>query len=152
MILPTRGNRSFKDYFQNLRSEPYLKINLVLAGIVLLIFVYSGIFSPDKGNYPVVCIHEKITGQQCASCGLSHSFSLILRGRFNEAVTWNPYGIRIFLFFLAQLLLRFAFSIYYISKSTTRKELIIFDISGSIVIFFLAFWPLFSQLIFSLSH
>ena len=152
MILPIRGNRSLKGYFLYLRSEPYLKINLVFAGIVILIFAYSGIFSPDKGNYPVACFHEKITGQQCASCGFSHSFSLIMRGRFNEAVSWNPYGMRIFLFFLAQLLLRAAFSIYYINNTTTRRELIIFDIFGSIVIFFLAFWPLFSQLLFSLSH
>ncbi len=58
------------------RNEPYITINFILAGVILLIFIYSGFFSPDKDNYPVVCIHERLTGEQCASCGLSHSFSL----------------------------------------------------------------------------
>ncbi len=32
----------------NLRNEPYLIINIVFAGVILLIIAYSGIFSPDK--------------------------------------------------------------------------------------------------------
>ena len=43
---------------------------MIFAGVILLIFAYSGIFSPDKDNYPVTCIHEKLTGLPCVSCGL----------------------------------------------------------------------------------
>ena len=89
-----------------LRDEPYLILNIFFAGVVILIIVYSGIFSPDQNNYPVVCIHEKITGEPCFSCGLSHSFSLIVRGRISEAYQWNIYGMRVFLFFISQLVLR----------------------------------------------
>jgi len=149
MILLKRVNNLLKDYYSTLPGEPYLKINLVFAGVVVLILAYSGIFSPDRDNYPVVCIHEKITGQQCASCGLSHSFSLIVRGRIDEAYDRNPYGMRIFLFFFAQLVMRVAFSLFYTLDSQNRKQLVIFDIFGSVLIFLLAFWPLIRQLLLS---
>jgi hypothetical protein len=125
-----------------LKNEPYIIINIIFAGVILLIFAYSGIFSPEKNNYPVVCIHEKLTGQPCPSCGLSHSFSLIVRGRFDEAFTWNHYGFRIFLFFAAELVMRIAFSIFYLKYPDTRKQLITLDSAASILIFLLAFWPL----------
>jgi hypothetical protein len=107
----------------------------------MLIFVYSGFFSPEKDNYPVICIHEKITGEPCVSCGLSHSISLILRGRIDEAFEWNKYGMRVFLFFASQLLLRIFFSRTYISHPASRKQLILFDIIGSSVIFLITFLP-----------
>jgi hypothetical protein len=124
-----------------IKNEPYLIINIVLAGVILLIMAYSGIFSPEKNNYPVVCIHEKLTGQPCISCGLSHSISLILRGRIEEAYNWNTYGMRVFLFFVSQLFMRILFSRIYVNHQESRKQLIIFDILGSIVIFFITFLP-----------
>ena len=124
-----------------LKNEPYLVINIVFAGVILLIMAYSGIFSPEKGNYPVVCIHEKITGEPCVSCGLSHSFSLIIRGRIDEAYQWNRYGMRVFLFFTGQFLLRIIFSLLYTRYPGTRKQLILFDIVGSSVLFLVTFLP-----------
>lgn len=135
-----KSNRNSKTLAGNL-NKPYLIINIFLAGVIVLIFVYSGFFSPDKDNYPVTCIHEKITGMPCPSCGLSHSFSLILRGRINEAYEWNIYGIRIFLFFASQLLMRTIFSKIYISNPLLQKQLILFDIIGSSVLFLLTFIP-----------
>ena len=136
---------------QNLTIRPeersYLIINLIFAGVILLIFAYSGFFSPEKDNYPVTCIHEKITGEPCISCGLSHSFSLLVRGRFEEAYKWNRYGIRIFLFFVLQLFLRISFSIFYLRYPDTRKQLIILDCIGSGIIFFISFWPFLANII-----
>ena len=125
----------------SLRNEPYLIINLFFAVVVLLIMIYSGIFSPEKDNYPVVCIHEKITGNPCLSCGLSHSFSLLVRGRIDEANKWNQYGMRVFIFFISQLVLRVVFSFFYILYPDTRRQLIIVDCIGSGVIFLISFWP-----------
>ena len=122
-------------------DEPYLILNIFFAGAVILMIAYSVISSPDLNNYPVVCIHEKITGEPCFSCGLSHSFSLIVRGRIEEAYEWNIYGMRIFLFFIAQLMMRIVFSFYYLKYTNTRKQLIIIDSIGSGFIFLLAFWP-----------
>jgi hypothetical protein len=141
MILWSRRNDEDHKSRVRFRNEPYLIINTVLAGVVLLIIAYSGIFSPEKNNYPVECIHEKLTGQPCVSCGLSHSFSLILTGRIEEAYKWNRYGMRVFLFFVAQLLMRIIFSSIYIKHPESRKQLILFDIIGSSVIFIIAFIP-----------
>jgi hypothetical protein len=141
MLLSKRKSDNMQKLRVRFRNEPYLFINIFFAGVILLIFAYSGIFSPEKNNYPVTCIHEELTGQKCVSCGLSHSFSLIVRGRFEEAYHWNVYGMRIFLFFLAQFILRIAFSIFYVRYSDTRKQLIIVDCIGSGIILLVAFWP-----------
>ncbi|HPR11418.1 MAG TPA: DUF2752 domain-containing protein [Bacteroidales bacterium] len=140
MIVPRAENKTIIWQNSCLR-EPYIIINFSLGLVILLVMAYSLIFSPDKDSYPVVCIHEKITGEPCVSCGLSHSFSLILRGRINEAFEWNRYGMRVFLFFSSQLLLRIVFSFFYISYPLTRKQLIIYDATGSSVIFLLTFMP-----------
>jgi len=124
-----------------LRDDPYLIINIFFAGVILLIIAYSGFFSPDKNNYPVICLHEKLTGEPCFSCGLSHSFSLIVRGRIDEAYQWNIYGMRVFIFFVSQLILRVVFSIFYLRYPETRKQLIVIDCIGSGLIFLISFWP-----------
>lgn len=124
-----------------IKNEPYLILNIVLAGVILLIMLYSGIFSPEKDNYPVICIHEKLTGEPCSSCGLSHSFSLILQGRIDEAYQWNKNGMRVFIFFVSQFFMRIFFSRFYFRNPGSRRQLILLDIAGSIVIFLIAFMP-----------
>ncbi len=141
MIPYKRKNSTSSDLKVSLRNEPYLIINTFFAGVIILIFIYSGFFSPEKNNYPVVCLHEKLTGEQCVSCGLSHSFSLILRGKLEEAFLWNIYGLRVFLFFASQLLLRVVFSVYYLMQPATRTQLIVIDCIGSGLIFMISFWP-----------
>jgi len=141
MLLSKRKNKVAQNLKVRFSKEPYLLINIIFAGVIMLVIAYSGIFSPEKDNYPVTCIHEKLTGLPCVSCGLSHSFSLIVRGRMEEAYQWNRYGMRIFLFFAAQLILRIAFSIFYMKYPDTRKQLIVVDCIGSGIIFFVAFWP-----------
>jgi hypothetical protein len=143
----TRRNNSVSDLKGRFRSEPYLLINLILTGVILLVFAYSGFFSPVKDNYPVVCIHEKLTGEPCVSCGLSHSFSLIVRGRISEAYDWNIYGLRVFIFFAAQLLMRVVFSIFYIKYPDTNKQLITYDIGISLMLFLVSFLPFIENLI-----
>ena len=146
-MTPLRKLSDFsREFLSRIKNEPYLIINIVFAGVILLVFAYSGIFSPDKNNYPVVCIHEKLTGLPCFSCGLSHSFSLIVRGRLEEAYHWNIYGMRVFLFFISQFLMRIVFSVFYLKNEENRKWLIIYDIAGSILIFAIAFYPFFRQL------
>lgn len=135
----TNRNKGFAARW--LQGEPYLIINVILAGIILMIMIYSGVFSPLKNNYPVTCVHEQLTGEQCASCGLSHSFSLILRGRPGEAASWNAYGLRVFIFFASQLFLRIAFSIYYMKNQLNRKALIITDSAGSLLMLVITFAP-----------
>ena len=124
-----------------LRGDAYLKVNIILGGVIILIMIYSLLFSPDKNDYPIACIHEVITGQECVSCGLSHSFSLILQGRIDEANQWNSNGMRVFFFFGAQLFLRFLFSVTVYLCSQYRRHIIASDISISIFFFLFTFFP-----------
>ena len=125
----------------NIRHHPYLIINLIFAGVILLIMAYSGIFSPETDNYPVSCIHEKLTGEQCISCGLSHGFSLILRGKISEAYQWNLYSMRVFLFFAIQFIMRITFSVLYAKYPGISKQLITMDSLGSGLMFLIVFLP-----------
>ncbi|HPY67187.1 MAG TPA: DUF2752 domain-containing protein [Bacteroidales bacterium] len=138
--LPEQNDLNARAHF-SIRNDTYLICNLVFSGFILMLFMYFLIFSPDRNNYPVVCIHEKITGQACSSCGLSHSLSLILRGRIEEALRWNENGIAVFIFFVSQFFLRLFFSHYYVNNPDFRKQLIVTDIAGSSLIFLLAFMP-----------
>jgi len=150
MTLSKRKNNFLSRIKDKVRHDPYLIINIVFAGVIMLIIAYSGFFSPEKNNYPVACIHEKLTGQPCFSCGLSHSFSLIVRGRIGEAYQWNQFGMQVFLFFVTQLLLRVVFSAFYIKFPETRNQLIILDSVSSGVLFIITFWPFITNLIESL--
>jgi hypothetical protein len=135
VVAKNRNNLSF------IKEEPYIAVNLLLALIIAGVLVYSLVFSPDKGDYPVVCVHELLTGEPCVSCGLSHSFSLILRGRFEEAFDWNPHGIRLFLFFSGQLSMRILFSFLYFFLADKRRSLVITDIALSLFFALYSFWP-----------
>ena len=152
MTLSGRKDSQYPKLKGRLSKEPYLIINLVLAGVILLIFIYSGFFSPEKDSYPIVCIHEKLTGEQCASCGLSHSFSLIVRGRISEAYGWNLYGLRVFLFFAAQLIMRIVFSVFYLKYPGTNKQLVIYDIAVSVMLFIVCFLPFLEFIFNSIYH
>lgn len=119
----------------------YFIINIVLAAVIAAIFIYSAIFSPETNNYPVKCVHEIATGKPCPSCGLSHSFSYIVRGDLESAARWNSNGIAVFLFFLLQLTMRISFAVAVKrSPSAAAPPQVIFDITLSVVAFILAFY------------
>lgn len=124
-----------------LAREPYHIINMCFAAVILIVIAYSAVFSPQKNNYPVVCLHQKLTGQPCVSCGLSHSFSLIMQGKIDEANRWNQHGLRIFLFFAAQLVFRINFTRLSVKHPPIRKQLITYDIFASLLVFAISFWP-----------
>jgi len=123
-------------------KHPYHIINLSFAGIFLLIFIYSGIFSAEKNNHPIPSSCEKITGKPCKSTGLSRSFSEIVRFNFQCAKQYNIYGIRIFSFFLIEFFLRFIISFLIYKKSKKIKSIIIFDASFSTTLYIYCFWGL----------
>lgn len=131
---PEKLNRT-----NNFRLARYLRINLVLGGIIILIFVYSGIFSAENNRYPIPSFYERVTGLKSPTSGLSRSFSEIVRGRFNLARSYNASGIPIFAFFLIQLLLR-AFTSLLITRLHFRTRIVaIPDIIASILLFIYCF-------------
>jgi hypothetical protein len=129
--------RVFSGYFN---SGSYYLVNTILAVVIVLIFIYSAIFSPETNNYPVKCVHELATGKPCPSCGLSHSFSYIVRGDLESAARWNSNGIAVFLFFLLQLVMRVSFAVAVKrNPSLESPALIRLDIVLSLATFILAF-------------
>ena len=151
MIL-CKQNNNWNRVFSAIKTEPYHIVNLCLAVIIALVFIYSGIFSPEKDNYPVACIHEKLTGEPCISCGLSHSFSLALRGKFSDATQWNPCGLRVFLFFISQFIFRINFLRLSLKNPETRRQLIIYDSCASALVFIISFWPFIAKIVDDFLH
>jgi len=120
-------------------KNPYHIINLTLAGIILLIFVYSGLFSAQKDNHPIPSFYEEITGEPTASSGLSRSFSEIVRGNFESARKYNKFGIWVFCFFLIQFVQRISISLFLRFQKINIRKLVIMDSLFSIVLFLLCF-------------
>ena len=119
----------------------YLAVNIIFAGVILLIMGYSVFYSPDEDRYPVPCIHEKITGEQCPSCGLSHAFSLIVRGRIDEAMQWNSASAGVFMFFAFQLLLRIVLGIRILLTYRYLRQISTADAIVSSLMALAAFFP-----------
>ena len=127
--------------FKTFLTKPYFQINLIFAGILMMIFLYSGIFSASHNNYPIPSNYTKLTGKKTVSTGLSRCFSEIIRGRLKSAKEYNPYGIGIFLFFLIQLLIRISLLIFYSKLNKYEHIVIIADSILSVVLFILFFRP-----------
>lgn len=122
-------------------AKPYFILNLILAGVILLIMGYSLFYSPEENRYPVPCVHERLTGEPCPSCGLSHAFSLIVRGRINEALEWNSYSMRVFIFFAVQLFMRISLALVTMRGNIDLRRIAVTDAAVSSVMTLAAFYP-----------
>ncbi len=123
------------------RSSSYIIVNIILAVILLLILIYSGLFSIEKINHPIHSAYSHITGDDTVSTGLSRAFSALIRGKFRQADIYNSHAKGIFLFFLSQLVFRIAFSFIVQKKPAWKKRIIRFDILQAVVLFLTAFFP-----------
>ena len=122
-------------------GKQYFLLNIILAGVIMLIMGYSFFYSPDEERYPVPCVHEKLTGEPCPSCGLSHAFSLIVRGRVDEALEWNSYSLRVFIFFAIQLVMRAGLAVTALRGGKNLKVIAVTDAVVSAVMTLTAFYP-----------
>lgn len=126
-------------------SNPYILINLVFICLIQCIFLYSGFFSVNKCSYPIHSDYSAITGKTSISSGLSRSFSEIVRLNFSKAKEYNPFGIRIFFFFIIQFLLRIFITLVLLKASSINKNLITADVTLSVILFIVLFWPFISE-------
>ncbi|MFG4001755.1 DUF2752 domain-containing protein [Flavobacterium aquidurense] len=76
----------------------------------------------------------------CKSRGLTRAFAQIIRFNFSEAIAYNPYSVKVFLFFLIQLVTRFF--INKIVRLSNLKRVLTCDILLSIVFFVFSFYNL----------
>ena len=127
-------------------NKPYQIINIIFAGIIILLFIYSGIFSARKENHPIPSNSILVFGERTTSTGLSRAFSEIVRFDFENAKRYNPHSIKIFMFFFIQFFLRIGF--FWLSSGMKKKNLnllIVLDSSfstGLLVYCFLGIIPL----------
>lgn len=112
-------------------NDAYLQINLIFAGIIIAMLLYSGIFSSQGISHPI----KSATNETTISTGLSRAFSEIVRLNISEAKNFNPYSIPIFLFFFIQLFMRIASILLLLSTRFSRLVLIISDILTSLLLF-----------------
>jgi hypothetical protein len=129
-------------------KQAYVTINWIFAGIILAIFVYSGIYNPEKDNHPIKCIHEELLGQKCPTCGMSRGFSAIVRGRIDEALVFQKNSLSIFSFFAIQLLIRILFVVLLLKSQISLKILTNIDITVSLLLFMFTFRNLIFQTIY----
>lgn len=131
--------KNIKTIFSKIKSlDAYIKINLLFAGIIIAVIIYSGIFSAQN-EHPIKCAHFEQTGVPCETCGISRSFSEIIRFDFQSAKDFNRNGIPIFLFFIIQLVFRILLSLVYARKWIRQRNVIILDGIISLALFIITF-------------
>ena len=117
-------------------NDPYIQVNIIIAGIILAMLIYSGIFSADGLTHPI----KSLTTQPTVSTGLSRAFSEIVRLNFSKAIEFNVYSIHLFLFFFIQLFQRVTIILLLLSINISKKLLTITDILISVLLFLWAFF------------
>lgn len=119
--------------------KQYKIINILLAGIFGMVFLYSSFFSSDGSGYPIACQYEKAYHKECPSCGLSRAFSEIMRGKWQEAKYFNNYSLKVFLFFAVQFIARLGLSVSCF-KTRYWKNIILCDTVLSTFYFIYTFY------------
>lgn len=121
------------------RCSTYTVLNLCFVAIIFAVFIYSLLF---VDNHPIPSTFTQLTGIEPVSCGLSRAFSQLVRGNLMQALALNPHSVRVFAFFVGQLLMRTAAIVLTHFGRLPRKVLIVSDISISVGLFLFCFAPL----------
>ncbi len=106
----------------SLPVSSYQAINIATGFLIFLVMAYSFFFGQPEREHPIECVHVAIHGNECQTCGLSQSFSNMVRGDYDSAIEFNRNGPLIFGFFVSQLFLRvFAGIVLYRGKLLKLK-------------------------------
>ena len=122
--------------------DSYRIINIIWAGIIGLVFIYSCLFLPENGNHPIPSFYTDLTGRPSPSIGLSRAFSALVRGQFDLAEQFNPHAKNIFAFFSLQFAYRLVSLGIDKIPFVNKRIWIRVDILLSISLFILAFLPM----------
>ncbi|KIA98769.1 hypothetical protein OA93_07725 [Flavobacterium sp. KMS] len=103
-------------------------------------FIFFYCYLSSFLNLGVRSLCEGMPLSYCKSRGLTRAFSQILNFNLKGAIAYNPYSLKIFSFFLIQLIARFL--INKILQFSNFKIVLIFDVFFSIVFFIFSFYNL----------
>lgn len=118
--------------------DSYKKINTIFIVIIMFIFFYCLIGPFFNFGFHSSC--EGMPLPYCKSRGLTRAFSQILRFNFSEAIAYNRYSIKIFSFFLIQLIARFFINA--VIRLSNLKLVVTIDLFFSITFFIFSFYNL----------
>ena len=103
-------------------KSTYQKVNLMVAAIlsVVLLLLFFGIITGI-----VRCPYESQFGISCSSCGVSRDIFRFLRLDFASPI--NPHSLKLFVFFISQIFLRFILGISLVKSfpSVMKLDIII---------------------------
>ncbi len=102
--------------------------------------LYSGIFTYKAAKHPIPSYYQRVTGQETISTGLSRCFSAIVRLDFDQAQAFNVHGIRVFVFFLTQLIIRTALIILILNRKKIASFYVA-DVVFTVFLFLYCFYP-----------
>lgn len=122
--------------------DSYRIINIIFAGVIGLVFIYSCLFLPENGSHIVPSFYTDMTGHSSPSLGLSRAFSALVRGQISQANQFNSHALSIFAFFCFQFLFRLISLKVDNMSFVRRNSWIRIDILLSISLFMIAFYPL----------
>ncbi len=122
--------------------DSYRIINIVFAGVIGLMFIYSCLFIPENGSHIIPSFYTDITGDSSPSLGLSRAFSALVRGDLTLANQFNSNALNLFLFFCFQLLFRLISLKVDRVNFISKKNWIKIDISLTTSLFLIVFYPL----------
>lgn len=120
------------------KIDSYKKVNAIFMILIIAVFLYS--YISRFLNFGLRSSCETLPLVYCKSRGLTRAFSQILQFEFKEALLLNPYSLKIFLFFLVQLILRFY--INSIINFNNLKLVLRLDVGFSIVFYIFCFYNL----------
>jgi len=62
--------------------------------LVMLIFLFAAIYLWQCGPSTMPgCLFHRLTGMECAGCGMTRATYALLHGRLGEAIRFNPFGM-----------------------------------------------------------
>jgi hypothetical protein len=120
------------------KIDSYKKVNAIFMILIIAVFLYS--YISRFLNFGLRSSCETLPLVYCKSRGLTRAFSQILQFEFKEALLLNPYSLKIFSFFLVQLILRFY--INSIINFNNLKLVLRLDVGFSIVFYIFCFYNL----------
>lgn len=123
----------------------YRLLNLAFAVAILAVFLYCLLAVP-RGGVRLECIHVRLLGHSCASCGLTRAFARLLHADLVGALALNPVSVKVFCFFSVQLLLRVLALVW--SCRWSLKRYVLADVVLSCLFFMYSFKELVLQTFF----
>jgi hypothetical protein len=109
------------------------------VGIILAVFVVSFIHVPDPKERPSLCVHARLLGKKCPTCGLMDGFSSIVRGRFGPARGYQSNSEVTFVFMVVQLFIRILVILLLYRTRISAKIIYNIDLTLFMVLFIVLF-------------